>query len=128
MTVDDQGAVGKAPVGHRDHRGRCRQGTADPGHDLHGYAVGPARGDLLPTATEEEAVAALEPHDIASAARLLDQQGVDLVLGGGVGAGSAADIDDLGALWQVVEQPGRQARAGRRRRHRRPSAPGSRAR
>ena len=54
-----------------------------PGHDLEGDAGGAQRGGLLAASCEDERVAALEAHDGAAgvAAAVLDEEGVDLVLG-----------------------------------------------
>ena len=68
----------------------------DAGHDLERDAGLAQHQRLLAAAPEHERVAALEAHDAAAGARVLDQQPVDLVLRHLRPAALLADVDQLG--------------------------------
>ena len=69
-------------MGHRDSVvGRNRQRRGHPGDDLEGDAVGPQKLQLLAAASEEERIAAFQPHHAFSLQRLLEENPVDLLLG-----------------------------------------------
>ena len=104
---DDEGGR-QAPVGHRDP-GRSRDGDSarDARHDLDGDTVLDAVQRLLATPAEDEGVAPLEADDPSPATGVLDDDRVDLVLGHGVPVSVLADVDDLDARAQGVEQLGR---------------------
>ena len=84
-------------MGQRNARGgRGGGGGRDAGDQLHRDPVTAQVVQLLAAAPEHEGVAALEPHDTLAGARLVAQQGVDLVLAERVIALRLADIDALG--------------------------------
>ena len=85
LPVDDVHGCGGAAMGDGDSRRlRHRDDARETRHDLDGDAGGQTRGDFFATAAVDERVAALEPHDALSRARVRDQEGVDLVLGNGM--------------------------------------------
>ena len=68
--------------------GDCR---ADAGNDLERYSRSAKRFGLLPSPTEDERIAAFEPDDTMTAARMGDEEIVNLLLRESVVAGSLAD-------------------------------------
>lgn len=91
-------AVGEGDTGDRRHRDRAGDARNDLDLDS-GFA---AECHLLATASEDERVAALQPHDLLAVAGEGDEEFVDRVLRHGMVAGELADIDDLGAEGDVV--------------------------
>ncbi len=75
--------------------GAGEDGT-DAGDDLEGEFLAGERLGFLAAAAEDEGIAALETDDALAGAGFLDEEGVDFVLGEGVGAGFFAGVDDLG--------------------------------
>jgi hypothetical protein len=83
-------------VRHGDARvGRGRDGRRHARHHLEGDAARGGDLQLLAAPAEEEAVAALEPHDRLALEGLFDEDLVDPVLRDGVAAGIFADVDLL---------------------------------
>ena len=100
-------------VGDRDPgvggRGDRRR---DAGHDLERDAGGREGLRLLAAAPEDERVAALEPHHETAREAMLDEAGVDLLLGHGVAASGRFDgVDRAGSR----RAPRRAARSPTRR-------------
>jgi len=77
-----QAQVAVAPaLGERDaHAGRRGRCGRQPGGDVIGNARGFQRLGFLVEPPEDAGIARLEPHDAGSAQRVLDDEGVDLVL------------------------------------------------
>ena len=62
--------------------------------------------DLLAAAAEHERIAALEPHHVFAALRVLDQQLVDLFLRGAATADELADVEARGIAAREIEHFG----------------------
>jgi len=92
-------------MGHRD-AGIGRRGDAggDPRHHLHRHAVGREIGGLLAPPTEQERIAALEPHDHAMALGQLHQHGVGALLGNRMVAATLAHKVAFAPLGHQLQQ------------------------
>ena len=75
-----------------------------PGHDLERHAGGGEGLRLLAATAEDERVAALEAHDEAPREPVLDETGVDLLLGHRVVVGPLRGVDQQAAGGRLVEQ------------------------
>ncbi len=62
--------------------------------------------DLLAAAPEHERIAALEPHDVLAALRVLDEQLVDLFLRGAAAADELADVEARGVAAREIQDFG----------------------
>ena len=62
--------------------------------------------DFFAAAAEHERVAALEPHHVFAALRMLDEQLVDLFLGGAAAAHELADVEARGIAPREIEDFG----------------------
>ena len=95
---DERHARRALAVRERDARGRGRpERRGDPGHDLEGNARRRELLGLFAAAAEDERVAALEPHDVLSLERALDDQRMDARLVVPAAARAAAHRDALGS-------------------------------
>ncbi len=91
VTCGGEPAVGHGNAGVGGHRVRRRHAR----HHLELDSRGAQLERLLPTAAEDERIAALEPHHALAAAAELDEQRVGLLLGERVGAGPLAGVVPL---------------------------------
>ena len=93
MTVncDDEAAVGDGNAAGRSRSHRA----GDPWHAFDRHAGGAAGEHLFAPASEDERVAALEPHDAVALQGSLDDHVVDLILGERVRVGALARFDHL---------------------------------
>ena len=104
----DRHARRRTPVRDRDAGVHGRGDRArDARNDLERHAGGDARLRFLATATEDEGIAALQPHDRRTGAAALDEQRVDLVLRHLGASGRLADVDELGGGRRELQQRGR---------------------
>jgi hypothetical protein len=108
VTGDQRHRRGVVAVRDRNARvGRRGDPGGDARHDLEGHAH-PGQGlGLLAAATEDERIAALEADSRATGACLLDEQGVDLLLGQGRRTRPLTDVAQLGLGAGTVERPSR---------------------
>ena len=105
MPRDERDAAGELAVGHRDPGvGRSGDAGGHARHDLELDARLPQHQRLLAAATEHQRVAALEPHDPAPGAAVLDEQPVDLRLRHLRPAALLADVDELGIRARVPQR------------------------
>src|SRR4029453_15942598 len=84
--------------------GDCEAGS-QARHHLERNAVLVKEQCLLAATIEDERIAPLQPGDKFSFARFLEQQIADGVLRRGRLRGSRADVDELGALPRILQQP-----------------------
>ena len=59
---------------------------------------------LLEAAAEDVAVAALEAHHVLTRSGPFDEQGIDVLLGGGAAVRHLGDVDELDGLREMGEQ------------------------
>ena len=86
--------------------GRAADGGGDAGHDFEGDSGFREFGCFFAAASKNHGVAALESADGFALERLLDNEGVDLVLGNGVVFGALASKDFFAAGLGPVEEFG----------------------
>jgi hypothetical protein len=102
VTGHDHEARGHSPVRHRDARQRGRRDRRrHAGDHLARDAGARQRQRLLAAAAEHERVAALEPHHLQPAARVLDQQAVQHLLLDRRPTGPLADVEPARARRQL---------------------------
>ncbi len=75
-----------------------------PGTTSNGTPAADERLGLLAAAAEHERVAALEADDEPAREAVLDEAGIDLVLGHRVVVGALAGVDQLASARRLVEQ------------------------
>ena len=98
----------EAPLGHRDAGvGGGGDAGGDAGHDLEGDALRPQRECLLAAASEDERVAALQPHDALAFLGAAHHQRLGLLLRHGLPAALLADEQQLRVRARAVERRGR---------------------
>ena len=83
---------------------RCRDARRHARHDFEVQPRGAQQLRLLAAATEDERVAALQPHDLAAGARVAQQQLVRRLLRDLRPAADLADVDELGVRTGAAER------------------------
>ena len=102
---DDREVVGHSAVrdGDAGHGGYAER-AADARDHGHRHAGLTAGQHLFEPSPEDEVVATLEPRDASAGERLVDDDAVDLLLGGRAASRKLGHVEDLGVRGQLGEQ------------------------